>query len=250
MAESGEVHETGHPTTDPSRLTPVGLNALVATLFIVGSACFVLGSVPGYLDAVGEVADGITFVVGSVFFTAASFAQLLQSQTPEMTNVGEREQRRRTSVRWWAWEPHDRAWLAAVTQFPGTIFFNISTTAALAHNATTKQENQHVWRPDIFGSTLFLVSSAFGVLALGRLAVRAQVRTLPGQIAWLNLVGSVFFMGAALASYVLPSGDELHDKVAVAGTLLGAVCFLCGAALMFPAWHRAVHQATTQGEHR
>ena len=39
----------------------------------------------------------------------------------------------------WAWLPHDRAWLAAATQFPGTLFFNISTSAALVHNATAAQ---------------------------------------------------------------------------------------------------------------
>ena len=53
------------------------------------------------------------------------------------------------------------------------------------------------------------------------------------------MVGSVLFMASALASYVLPSTDEvLSTRVAVAGTLLGAVCFLIGAALMFPAWRQ------------
>src|SRR5919107_2528294 len=138
------------------RLAPVRLNALVATLFVVGSACFVVGSVPGYLDAVGGTADGITFFVGSLFFTGASFAQLLQAQTPAATDVGEHEQHRPTPLRWWAWEPRDRAWLAAATQFPGTLCFNVSTAAALTHNATAHEQNQHVWRPDIYGSTLFL----------------------------------------------------------------------------------------------
>ena len=39
-----------------------------------------------YLSAVGEVADSVTFVVGSIFFTAASLGQLLQAQTPAMTS--------------------------------------------------------------------------------------------------------------------------------------------------------------------
>jgi hypothetical protein len=229
-------------------LTPVRLNALVATLFIVGSACFVVGSVPGYLDAVGETADGITFFVGSLFFTAASYAQLLQVQTPGMTGVGERGQHRPTPVRWWAWEPHDRTWLAAATQFSGTLFFNLSTFAALAHNLSVREENQHVWRPDLYGSTLFLVSSVFGVLALDRTSVSGRLPSLPAQIAWLNLVGSVFFMLSALASFVLPSGEAVDETMAAAGTLLGAVCFLVGAALMFPAWHRAVRQVTARGE--
>ena len=35
------------------RVTPNGLNAAIASLFVAGSACFAVGSFPGYLDAVG-----------------------------------------------------------------------------------------------------------------------------------------------------------------------------------------------------
>ena len=66
---------------------PVALNVAIACLFIVGSSLFGLGSVPGYVNVVGEAADSITYFVGSVFFTSASFAQLLQAQTPAMTEV-------------------------------------------------------------------------------------------------------------------------------------------------------------------
>lgn len=59
---------------------PVALNRAIASLFIVGSGLFVLGSVPGYANAVGASVDGITYFAGSIFFTAASFAQLLQAQ--------------------------------------------------------------------------------------------------------------------------------------------------------------------------
>ena len=49
------------------------------------------------------------------------------------------------------------------------------------------------------------------------------------------MLGSVLFMASALASYVLPSsGDVLDARIAVAGTLFGAVCFFVGAALMLP----------------
>src|SRR4051794_24411073 len=51
---------------------PVDLNRLVALLFSVGSALFVVGSVPGYVNAVGEAADSVTYFVGSIFFTSAS----------------------------------------------------------------------------------------------------------------------------------------------------------------------------------
>ena len=147
---------------------PATLNAAIAWLFIIGSALFVLGSVPAYLNAVGETADSVTYFAGSLFFTAASFAQLVQAQSPAMTGVDVESQHKSAPVRFSAWLPHDRNWLAAVTQFPGTLAFNISTVATLAHNATVKQQDRRVWRPDFYGSTLFLVASVFAILALGR----------------------------------------------------------------------------------
>src|SRR3954452_17673992 len=149
------------------RVSPARLIAAIGSLFAVGSACFALGSVPAYVDAVGGVADAVTFFVGSTFFTAASWLQRVQSQSPAMTGVDRAQQHHRHPVRLWAWLPHDRGWCAAVTQFPETLFFNISTFAALSHNATVQEVDRHVWRPDIFGSTLFLVASGFAILALG-----------------------------------------------------------------------------------
>ena len=230
--------------TAGARATPAGVNATMAALFALGSACFVVGSVPAYADAVGGTVDGVTFVIGSVFFTAASFAQLVRAQTPELLSTRPEAQRRPARPRWWAWAPHDRSWVSAATQLPGPLFFNVSTTAALAHNATVQQENQHVWRPDIFGSTLFLVSSGYGVLAA---AGQGSVDVLPRVVAWVNLLGSVLFMASALASYVLPDGEDLDEHVAVTGTLLGAVCFLIGALLLVPAWNRAVRRSTLPG---
>jgi hypothetical protein len=222
------------------QVRPVRLNAAIAWLFMVGSSCFALGSVPAYVNTVGGPTDALTYFVGSIFFTSASFAQLLQAQSPEMTGVDERQQHERGAVVVRAWLTKDRNWLAAITQFPGTLFFNISTFVALAQNLTVQQQDRHVWRPDFFGSTMFLVASAFGILALGRI-LSIQVRSLSWWIAWLNMIGSVFFMGSALASYVLPTtGELINSRLSIVGTLLGAVCFLVGAALMLPAWRMAV----------
>ncbi len=226
------------------RMRPARLNAAIAWFFAIGSACFVLGSVPAYANAVGGTADSVTFFVGSIWFTSASLLQLLQAQTPAMTDADATTQETRSRLVLWAWLPHDRGWLAAVTQFPGTLFFNVSTFAALAHNATVHEEDQHVWRPDAYGSTLFLVASAFALAALAAVP-RGGARPWLSAIGWTNMVGSVLFMGSAIGSYVLPhTGDLVDQPVAVAGTLLGAACFLLGALLMFPAWRAATGTAT------
>jgi len=225
------------------KVRPAALNRAIAWLFIIGSALFALGSVPAYLNAVGATADSVTYFVGSIFFTAASFAQLLQAQTPAMTEVDPDSQLQRAPVRFWAPRPHDRNWLAAIAQFPGTLCFNISTFAALTHNATAQEQDRRIWRPDFYGSTLFLVASVFALLALGRF-LSFQPRSFPWRIAWLNMIGSILFMISALASFVLPgTGELINSWVSIAGTLLGALCFLIGAILMFPAWRHAVRAA-------
>ena len=47
---------------------PVALNAAIACLFIIGSSLFALGTVPAYVNAVGETADSVTYFAGSHLF--------------------------------------------------------------------------------------------------------------------------------------------------------------------------------------
>jgi hypothetical protein len=214
------------------RAEPARLNSAIAWLFMLGASCFALGTIPAYVRAVGAAADAMTFFVGSIFFTSASYCQLVQAQSPGMTGI---------QAQPWTWRPRDKNWLAAATQFPGTLFFNISTFAATVNNLTAAEADKHVWRPDVFGSVLFLVASAYAISALGIGFWDLRLRDLPWWIAWLNMLGSVAFMASAIASFVLPSTDTLLDlPLANAGTFLGAVCFVVGAAIMLPAWRASV----------
>jgi hypothetical protein len=64
------------------------------------------------------------------------------------------------------------------------------------------------------------------------LVVRGR-RSLSWWIVALNLVGSVSFGVAAIASLVDPSTEALvNARIANAGTSLGAACFLAGALLL------------------
>jgi hypothetical protein len=226
------------------RAEPARLSSAIAWLFMLGASCFALGTIPVYVHVVGANADAMTFFVGSIFFTSASYCQLVQAQSPGMTGVDARRQHTRIQALLWAWRPRDKNWLAAATQFPGTLFFNISTFAATVNNLTAAEADKHVWRPDIFGSTLFLVASAYAVSALGVGFCRPRLRALPWWIAWLNMLGSVAFMASAIASFVLPSTDTLIDlSLANAGTFLGAMCFFVGAALMLPAWRASARSS-------
>ena len=133
------------------RFVPRRLNTTVAALFATGSTGFVLGSVPLYASAVGATADAVTFFVSSIFFTAASFGQLMQAASPAMAPSGRTHDDRRQPAHVLKWLPHDRNWVAAATQFPGTLFFNASTGWAMLQGVTAEQYDRVVWRPDFSG---------------------------------------------------------------------------------------------------
>jgi hypothetical protein len=227
-------------------LRPRHLNTTVAALFMIGATGFAVGSVPAYATATGTVADAVTFFVASLFFTAASFGQLVQSQSPNMAATGDSRDGERQRVRWRAWLPRDKAWLSAATQFPGTLFFNATTFWAMLQGLTAEQYDRVVWRPDFYGSVLFLVSSAYALEALGRF-FSWRPRVAGWRIAWLNMGGSIAFMASAVAAYVLPkTGTAISPAWANGGTLVGAVCFFVGAWLMIPAFRAGPRAQVTR----
>lgn len=216
---------------DATWWAPVALGWWIGVLFAVGSACFALGALPGYSTAVGLTADATTFFVGSLFFTTAAALQYLQA-TSRRGGIegGPRTQRRRVIT----WEPDRIDWWATTVQLLGTVFFNISTFAAL-HASTVQQMNRRVWTPDVFGSVCFLVASwlAWSEVCHGRWSW--PPRGWPWWIAALNLFGSVAFGVSAVAAYVVPTTEQVRNAALMnAGTFVGAVAFLIGAALLLP----------------
>ena len=195
---------------------PVRLNAMIAWLFIVGSACFVLGSVPAYLDAVGGTVDGVTYFVGSIFFTTASFCQLVQAQTParrESTRTGRTVRRPcgsgagcRTTA---AGSPPRRS-------FPGRCS---STSARWRRSPTTPRVRSRTGTSggptcSARSSSSWRARSASSRCRAGSCVV--ERRSVPWWVAWVNMVGSVLFMASALAelsSCRAPASVDQHPAV-------------------------------------
>lgn len=192
-----------HPS---SRHRARGTNWWIGILFAIGSACFLVGPFPGFVDLVGSAADGTVFFVGSAFFTAAAFLQFLQSQG------GDR--------------------IPTAIQLVGTVFFNISTFRGMQDSYDSADVNRLVWAPDAAGSACFLVSGVLAFLAVRHL--RSRDRT-EWRIAVVNLAGCILFGISAIASYVVPeTGDALDLAAANWSTALGALCFLVGAIMLLP----------------
>jgi len=207
--------------------TPHDLDWRIAVLFMVGSSLFAIGSFPLYWQLVDGRVVGITFVLGSLFFTSAGYSSFFQT-----VNDGRDAA---TPAKLWAWSPRGLLWWSAIVQLGGTLLFNVNTIAATATTFTTRQENRLVWAPDFFGSIAFLVASQ---LAWMHLSGRFWFRDTDDSVWWsslLNYLGSVFFMASAIASFTLETTDEaLNTAVVNAGTFLGAICFLVGAYVLLP----------------
>src|SRR4051794_22431748 len=102
---------------------PADIGWRTALLFMIGSACFALGSVPGYASLVPTSVVGITFFVGSLFFTSAGFSQLVQ--TIDAAPAAHRTWSGRRRL--FAWQAGRIDWWACVIQSAGTLWFNINT---------------------------------------------------------------------------------------------------------------------------
>jgi hypothetical protein len=170
--------------------------------FAIGSTCFAAAAIASQWASASRPAIGVTFFVGSLFFTAGGALQTALA-------AGDRHEPGAGRAAWWS----------AVIQSAGTVFFNISTFLALRTTITDASYDRLVWRPDAFGSVCFLVS--------GVIAYRASPRSWQPTV---NLLGCVFFGISAVAGYVVPSHGSVLDLAAANwNTSLGAACFLACA---------------------
>ncbi len=208
------------------------VNRWIGALFMVGSACFAVGSAPFYAELVPPKAVGVTYFVGSIFFTSAALLQFLQAAGAERAVGGASGGRRLRLPRL---EPHRIDWCATAVQLLGTLFFNATTYAALNTALSTRQENVRVWAPDALGSICFLVASQLALIEVCGRWVCLRGRDVSWRIGALNMLGSIFFGISAVTSFVVPDTGELVNTEATAAfTFLGAVCFFAGAWLLFP----------------
>lgn len=198
---------------------PGDLSRRAGILFVVGSACFAVGSFPVYFNNLPAQVVGVTFFIGSIFFTSAGLTQL-QDVTAGPRRLVQLD---------------DKVWWATVVQFVGMLFFNVNTFRAAFVDVPTDEVNRLIWAPDFFGSIAFLVASHLAWLAVcGRLwCVRRT--SADWWIAALNYVGSIFFMLSAFGAFTLETtGQPVNIALVNVGTFIGAVCFLLGGYLLLP----------------
>lgn len=201
----------------------------IAILFMIGSACFAVGSFPPTASRLGDAA-GWVFFIGSIFFTTAAYLQYYEATNESDDVRGTHRAGRLLGVR-----SGSIGWWAASVQLAGTLFFNVSTFNAL-RDLSTRQEEALIWTPDMFGAICFLIASG---LAVGEVCRRLWCWSPDGlvwRIAVINLVGSIAFGISAVAARIVPlTGEVANATVANSFTFIGAVLFFIGALLLIPA---------------
>ncbi len=209
--------------------TPLDPEWRITMLFIVGSALFALGSFPPYSQLVDGRVVGITFVIGSIFFTTAAITAAVRV-IDEDRNDG-------TRTRWWSESRVARLRWAAVVQAAGTLLFNVNTIDAMITTFDVEETNRLVWAPDFLGCIAFLVASHlyWWDTRTRRQGDRNDTHDSEWWSSLLNYVGSVFFMASALAAFTLPTtGEAINIAIVNTGTFLGALCFLVGSYVLLP----------------
>ena len=238
-------HAGGHPSShaspgtkpasradrEPTWWRPRRRNWWMSVLFALGSLCFTVAALAAQWASVSRPGIGVTFFVGSLLFTSAAYLQYSETVNVER-GVGSRARHARWRPA--SWEPRRIDWLAASIQLIGTVFFNLSTFAAMKHGLDTRQVNTRVWGPDALGSICFLLSSELAYAEVCHRWICLKLRSLSWRIVMLNLLGSLAFGAAAIASLLEPaSGEPLSARLANGGTAVGGLCFLVAAlALM------------------
>jgi hypothetical protein len=219
----------GAPAAGSTWWAPRARGWWIAVLFAIGSLLFALGSVPGYVSAVGDRWDSITYFIGSLFFTMASLLSYREAvdAAPTAMNPSHR--------RFFVYQPGRIDWWATAVQFVGTLYFNVSTGAAVVTDLSAQAAHQHIWRPDAIGSVCFLVSSALAWYEVCHGCLAWRPRSYSWWITLLNLVGSIAFGISAVAGYINPVTGQVYNATrANTQTLIGAVCFFIGAILLLP----------------
>jgi hypothetical protein len=233
-----------HPRAAKIRLwvwAPQRLNWWIAVLFVVGSALFAwpsfLATWPQVLPSLAKnsVMIGLSYFIGSCFFTTAAYLQLLQTiNAGDSGGLYAREQPP-AKFRWFAWQPERIGYLASLIQFAGTLFFNANTGNSLISGLGWIAEDVRIWTPDMVGSACFLGSSYLAFMEVCHQSWAWQPRQLSWWIVLLNLVGSVAFGISAVCSFVPPEPNWAgFTWMTNFFTFVGAVCFLIASYLMVP----------------
>jgi hypothetical protein len=215
---------------------PGRLNWWIGLGFSIGAFLFlfaaILGLAPVLARTWGFDPDSVnrTYFAGSIFFTAAAFAQLNQAANAPPPNGVVATPGQRAVL---GWRPGDAGWLGCVLQFAGTLAFNLSTWDETLPDLGRIETDLAIWVPDLVGSVLFLVSGWLAFIETCHAHWAWRPQDLSWRITAINLGGCIAFLISAVFGYVPRPGAAFDPATLSTGlTALGALGFLIGGILL------------------
>lgn len=228
-------HRKGLLRSPDQRATPLWqhptYNWWTAACFAIGSLFFMLGAVLSLVTSpLSAVQVAAIFFMGSIPFTLGGFLQNLQAANAPAFGAGGAKATGR--LRLLGWRPQNLGWLSTFTQFLGTIAFNFNTFDAIHPAAGWAQQDITIWVPGMIGSALFVASAYLAFTETSHGFWSWKPKALDWWIVAVNLLGCIFFIIAATASFV-PEGQvpAWLGQVVNVNLWLGAACFFIAALL-------------------
>ena len=233
----------GRVTENPSvgwGWRPDNINWWIGVLFACGALLFSVASLVSINQTsalwLGLDASHINvlFFAGSIPFTTAAYLQLFQAaNTPALSTSHVLNTSARKLLI--GWRPKDIGWLSCVLQFPGTVLFNFNTLDVFIPGLSWWQQDLAIWVPNILGSILFLASGYLAFMETCHSYFAWRLHSLSWWVTFINLLGCVGFMIAAIFAIIVPSGSvQWWVNLSLICTLQGGVCFFIGSLLMLP----------------
>ena len=188
---------------------PHALGWWIAVLFMVGSACFALGPA-ARLSRLGRLSSRRDHVLRRVDLLHQRRALPVHRGRRRSASLG--KDRHRTASASLGVETRRIDWWAAAVQLVGTLFFNVTTFAAMHTDLDRhRRRSRSIWTPDALGSICFLVASWLAYAEVGHRLISWLPHLRSWRIAALNLVGSVAF-GVSAVAVVHPADDGRARK--------------------------------------
>ena len=132
-------------------------NRVAACAFGISGSLFALGAIVAQLGSGDAATAASIYLVGGLFFTTGAYASLVGAINTPSRGDG----RTPSSAKpwsWWSYEPGRLAWLSAFVLFAGTLAFGISLVDSFIRGLSTHGVDRLIWRPEIAGCVLFLIS--------------------------------------------------------------------------------------------
>lgn len=227
----------------------------IGIIFILGSICFVAGTVPMAFEGIakwlgwsGHVLSSICFT-GSVFFTIGSYLLVFEAVNIDLDLRLEMRARKleyflkgekftipgRKPLNLWGWAWARIDYQIAIVQLTGALIFNINTGMALVSGLDWIQTDAWVWTPSTLASICFVTAAYLGIVEVCHRWWAWQPRDVSWWINLFGLLGAFGFLISSIFGFFAQGPILLPQWLGnTFALMMGSWFFLMGTYLLIP----------------